>query len=434
MLTPIHNPFSRYADGVEKKVDRVLWSISFTNIFETQQKMLALMQENLVVVNLWLEARFKGYKYLRKGVRKRMYRNAEKIAQIFLDFALNTPLDFEKITRDVLNIGARVPETREDIEKLRYIAAIMLFLAPARGRFEYLAGASFGKLLSDPDKGEKMIGDCNQIVTFYTYLYSLKYDIRELMIKLLEEHVCLHFKGIDIEATAGAFAKYDKYQNLLPIIELIPTNLLDVSDFRDKQIKVDPHHLLKAAHLADDLSSNKEIVRKNLVVAYHNVAIEALKANDFENAKFFAEKAAARLGEVSSGLPAPDIGRLLDTILRNAVIYYVKEKDFKKARYYLVQSGDGELKKYVDENEGFYWFNNGSLDRARAFFERIGNRQMVKACYAKEYNALHARVANLKLISDMKSHRSDYAKMLELARKMEDDTLTRNLQDILRQL
>jgi len=247
-----------------------------------------------------------------------------------------------------------------------------------------------------------------------------------LQIKLMEKHVCLHFKGIDIEATAGTFAKYEKYLHLLPVVELIPTNLLDVSDFRDKQIKVDPRHLLKSAQLAYNLSTDRELVSENLKVSYHNVAVDALNADDFEMAIFFAEKAGTS-GDLQ-------IATLINTIIHNAIVYYVKAHDFTKARYYLGKSGESDLQKYVDENEAYYWFDQGILDRAREIFERTGNRQMVKACWAREYNKIQARVAGLKDLASMKSHRWDYQKMLELARKMEDDALADNLSDLLRKL
>ncbi len=425
MLKPVWNPFSRYADRLEKRVDKILWKVSYAGLLVTQRKMLALMQENLVIVNLWLEARFKGYKYLKRRIRKKMYRHTERIAQIFMEFAAKTPIDYSAIARNLQDLGLPGPELPGDDEKLKYITAIMLFLSPRASRFQYLEGASFGKLLTNPDKNQKMIGDCNQIVTFYVFLYSLKYDIKELQIKLLKEHVCLHFKGIDIEATAGVFASYRKYLHLLPVVELIPVNLLDVSDFRDKQIKVDPRHLLKAAELANNLSSDRELVGENLKISYHNVAVEALNTGDFESALFFAGKA---------GTDNPEISDLIGAILHNAIVYHVKEHDFKKARYYLGQSKEYDMQKYVDENEAHYLFDQGSLDAAREIFERTGNIQGVKACWAKEYNAIQSRVAGLKDISTMKSHRYDYQKMLELARKMEDDALVNSLSDLLRKL
>ncbi len=425
MLRPVWNPFSRYADKQEKIVDRILRNIAFLGVFEAQRKILELMQSNLVILDLWLEARFKGYKYLNKSTRKRLYKNSERIVETFLEFSKKTPIDLKAVANNLRNLGLKVPGAPGDDEKLRLITAMMLFLRPGAGRFEYLEGASFGKLLADPDGGKKMIGDCNQIVTFYTFLYSRKFKLEDLQIKIMKEHVCLHFKGVDIEATSGSFAKYDQYLKILPIVELISTNLLDVSDFRDKQIHIDARDFLKAAHLANSLSSETELVKKNLKAAYHNMAVEAVKTNNFENAAFFLEK---------SGLDTEADAKFLSDIFHNAVIYNVSNHQFKSARYYADKKGDNELKKYIDEQEALSLYNSGSLDRARELFSRAGNRQMVKACYAKEYNKVQARVAGLKLLSEMKSHRSDYQKMIELANKMEDYQLVESLRKFLSQI
>jgi hypothetical protein len=425
MIHPVWNPFSQYADRMEKRVDRLLWRVAFLGVIEAQKKMLLLMQENLVVVSLWLEARFKGYKYLKKSVRKKMYQHTQRISQIFLEFADQTKLDNTAITRNLNELKLSVPQTPDDWERLRYIVAITLFLHPNAGRYDYLEGASFGKLLSDPDRQQKMIGDCNQIVTFYTFLYSLKYNINELQIKIMEGHVCLHFKGIDIEATSGGFANYKEFLHLLPIVEIISTNLLDVSDFRDKQIKVDPHNLLKSAHLANNLSSEKGIVSHNLQVAYHNVAIETMKSGNYEMAIFFAQKA---------GVNDPSIQKLLNSILRNAIIDNVKGHNFKKARYYYAMNQEEDLKKYLDDQEGMYEFNSGSLTRARELFRKSGNEAMIKACYSREYNEVQKRVAGLNDLSLMKSHRSEYKKLLELAQKMGDSSLENKIRDLLSKL
>lgn len=422
MLKPVWNPFSRYADRLEKKVDKILKRVAFIGVFESQRKVLELMQENLVILDLWLEARFKGYKYLHRGVRGKMYRHAERIGEIFLEFAEKTRIDDAAVTRNLQDLGLARPSLPGDSEKLRLLTMIMLFLRPDAGRFQYLEGASFGKLLSNPDRQQKMIGDCNQIVTFYTFLYSLKFDVKELQIKIMKEHVCLHFKGVDIEATAGGFANYKEFLRLLPIVELIPTNLLDVSDFRDKQIQVNPRDLLKSSQLAFNLSSERDLVTNNLKISYHNVAVDALRLNDFETAAFFAEKA---------GTNDPETLQFLSSIYHNAVIFYAKAHDFKKARFYAGKSAESDLRKYVDEQEAFYEFNNGSLGRARELFMQAGNQQMLKACWAKEYNQIQSRVAGIKEISLMKSHRADYQKMLDLARKMEDNALAESLRDLL---
>lgn len=425
MINPVWNPFSRYADKLEKKLDRLLRRVAFLGIFAAQEKILALMQEHLVIVNLWLEAKFKGYKYLSRSRRKRMYANAEKIAAAFLTFANASTIDLQRVKGKLASLGLPVPGAPGDDGKLVLLTQIMEFLRPHAGRFEYLEGASFGKLLTDPDRGEKMIGDCNQIVTFYAFLYSLKYPLQDLRIKLVPGHVCLHFKGIDVEATAGSFARYDKDAQVLPIVELIATNLLDVSDFRDKQIQVEPREFLRGAQLAYNLSSDRELVNKNLKAAYHNVAVESLKSQQFDTAVFFLEKA---------GLDSADEIQTLQTVYHNAVLYHVKQHSFSKARSYAGKSSEADLRKYVDEREALYLYEKGSLVRARELFERAGNRQMVKACYAKEYNALQSRVAGLKDLATMRSHRGDYQKMLGLAVKMEDQALADNLRRIIGQL
>lgn len=425
MIKPTWNPFSRYADRLEKKVDKLLKKVAFLGVFEAQRKVLELMKENLVILNLWLEASFKGYKHLTRARRKTMYLNAENIARAFLAYASQTQLDETQVMTHIKSLGLSFPGAEKEKERLLFIFKIMLFLSPHAERFKYLEGASFGKLLTNPLKKEKMIGDCNQIVTFYAFLYSWKYDLSDLQIKILPEHVCLHYKGIDIEATSGSPANYKEYTKILPIVELIATNLLDVSDFREKQVKIEPRVFLKAAHLANNLSSERELVSKNLKTAYFNVSVECLKSNDFDNAAFFLEK---------SGVHTQEDHKLLASIYHNAVVYNVKRHNYRKARYYDLKSSDSDLGKYIDEQEGIYLFEKGSFDAARELFYKAGNMKMVKACYARQYNKIQSRVAGLRDPIAMKSHKSDYRKMLELARKMEDQALIENLKNILNQL
>lgn len=426
MIRPIWNPFSRYADKLEKRVDKLLRRAASMGVFEAQRRVLELMQVNLVIVNLFMEAKFKGYRYLTRGARKRMYRNNEVIAREFLQFESNLKVSDEAIAKNILELGLHIlPGGPGTIERLRLIVAIMTFLRPGAGRFEYLEGASFGKLLTNPQKKQKMIGDCNQIVTYYSFLYSLKYPLKELQIKILKEHVCLHFQGVDIEATAGSFTHYKDFLQILPIVELISTNLLDVSDFRDKRIRVNPKEFLVSAELAYSLSSEREIVTRNLKIAYRNMAIEAMKNNNFSSAEFFLQKA---------GIDSIEDRQVLQSVYHNAVVYFVKSNTFRKARFFAGKSNQEDLRKFVDEKEAFYYFDHNQLDKARELFSRMGNNQMVKASYGKEYNKVQARVAGLKDLPTMKAHRSDYQKMLDLAQKMEDYSLAEQLRKILNQL
>jgi len=116
------------------------------------------------------------------------------------------------------------------------------------------------------------------------------------------------------------------------------------------------------------------------------------------------------------------------------VVYYVKSNNFSKSRYYAGKSHESELKKYVDEREAYHYYEGGSWSRARDLFSAAGNSEMVRATYGKEYNQVQARVAGIRDIATMKSHRSDYEKMLDLAYKMNDQGLIDNLHNVLKQL
>jgi len=348
---------------------------STDNIFSIQKELLKLMQENLVVTNVWLEKKFKGYKYLTKGVRKKMYENTEEIVKKFQEFCDTHVVSENSLKTEFGNTA-----------QLKYLACICEFLRPGI-YYEYIQTSSFGKLLSDPNKS-KLQGDCNQIVTLYIYLYSLKFPVQDLQIKLLPEHVCLHFRGVDIEATAGQFAKYKKYDYLLPITEIISTNLLDMSDFREETQKISEIEMVKSAQLAYAISSLKELVEKNLETAYHNMGIAAMKNNNFQSAIFYISKIKDH--------------KLLSGIYQNACAHYVEIKDFRKAKYYARESRNRDLIAQVE-----------------------------KAALAKEYNDLAVIVSKVKTIDDAKKYKSEYKKMLELSRKLGDEKLENQVREIL---
>ena len=174
------------------------------------------------------------------------------------------------------------------ISKREYLERVAEFWH--NGRYRYIKTASFWRLF-----GAEMEGDCNQVVTLYVYLYSLRFDVEDLRIRILPGHVCLHFDGVDLEATNGEFVKYEDGE-VLPITELISTNLLDVSDFRERSGFVSPRVMLKSAQLAYKISSNKGLVSKNLDIIYRNLVFTALKSQDFKAAGFYAGKVAGGVG------------------------------------------------------------------------------------------------------------------------------------------
>lgn len=377
--------FSKYVNSFERRVDKFFRNVKSTDsIVDIREGLLELMQENLIAVNVWLEKRFKGYKYLTKSVRRKMYEDTGKMVKKFEEFVATDPAKLSSLKAVLAEKGLGC--STGDLGKLRYLFQIMHFFRPGQ-YYKYIRTASFGKLLRDPDE-RSLEGDCNQIVTLYAYFYSLKYPLKDLQIKLLPEHVCLHFRGIDIEATNGTFQKY-KELDVLPITEIISTNLLDLTDFREDVQEIDAREMVKSAQLAYAISSLKTLVAKNLNIAYQNLAIAAMNANDFETAVFYFEKAGDRSN--------------MRIAKRNAAIYYLKNKNYSKAKYYAER--DRELLGQIEHAE-----------------------------YVVEYNRLVKKVSSVKTVDDARKHKSDFNKMLHLAQKMGDSELEKSVRKSLEQI
>jgi len=379
--------FSFYVNPFEKKIDKYLSSLKENDdVFLVRETVLNFMKENLIVFTLFLEKKFKGYKYLKKSIRRQLYENVGMMLGKFEVFNKSLNFDenvlFEKIK---LNTGKDFIFSPDDREKIKYFYRIMDFLKPGRYYF-YLGNASFGKLLRNLFIN-KLEGDCNQIVTLYVYLYSLKYDISELQIKILKDHVCLYFKGIDIEATNATFKSYDDYKFLLPITELISTNLLDISDLNEESYKIDEKELLKCSRFAYLLSSMRQLVDENLKIAYKNLVLRSIKILDFE-----------------------------------AAAYYSKKLD------------DNEIYRDVKIQEGLYYLSRKNFEKAIEIFAFIKDKQLVKSVYASHYNMLIEKVSGVKTIAEAKNFKYIYQKLADIAKKMEDHELYENIKKTLNQL
>lgn len=361
--------FTPYTNFFEWKVDRFFKSVkSDDSIFTVQKRLLDLMRENLIVVNIWMERKYKGYKYLKKSVRKRMYINSSLIVKKFYAQSIEVSELGKIVSRD---------------EKLKFLTSIMAFLKPGK-HYHYIKTASFGKLLRDPSK-ELLEGDCNQIVTLYIYLYSTKFPIEDLQIKLLPEHVCLHFNGVDIEATNGTFQHYKNYTHILPVTEIISTNLLDLADFREKVQEISPRVFLKSSQLAYSISSLREIVESNLKIAYKNLSISSMKSGNFSSALFFAEK--------------------------------LNDFDFLKS---------------VKRSYAVSLYDKGDFEHSLKVFQELNDENGIKASLSGAYNLLANKVKNVKTQKDFQQNKHNYRKMLEIARKLNDQNLIENLNRILK--
>lgn len=405
-LLKIYLFFSPYVNLQERKVDKFLkWVNANRDQKKVQKRLLGLMKEDLIVLNLWIEKKFKNYSTYTKRARRRMYEDRDLMV-----------LDFKKFLKKTIINSDDLPVKSD--KKIELIENIKLYLTPGR-IFKYRESSSFSKLLKDPNK-ETLIGDCNQIVTLYVYLYGLKRNIKDLNIKILKDHVCLHYNGADIEATIGQYKNYDKHLGVLPIYELISTNILDISDPEERVKEIKPKVFIKSASLAYLISSMKDVVSRNLEVAYHNLGIAAAKKNNFKKAIFYLEKKEDKTS--------------LKNILRNAAIYELKKNNFSKALKYAKKLADPVLQEDIRQNQGVFHFKRKEYSKALRIFKNIGRDDLAKKVYLAQYNALAKRVKAVKTVKDAKRFKPTYRKMLALAYRIEDNKRVQSIKKILKQI
>ena len=368
--------FSIYVDPFEKQVDRFLKRVGR----RSKKELEALVQRDLVKLTIFLEYKFKGYKKLKKRYRKKIYEHANLIAKDFLySFDEQKNLLLEK------QGGLDIPSALRQDERFTYLLGIIEYLKPGK-RLKYQEAATFEKLLRNPTS-ETLIGDCNQITTLYIYLYSLRFPVGDLQVKILPEHICLHYKGVDIETTTATLANYNSYTFLSDVEEIVAANLLDVSDPGEKQFKISPKNMLKSAELAFHFSSHRATVEKNLFIAYHNMAIYYAQKKNFSQANLFANKSGNT--------------KLQKDIIRMEAIEHLKAKRFQKA-----------------------------LER----FKRIGDTEGEKACYQNELADLFEKTKSLKTIADYKPHKSKLRRMKELAIKLSNQKVIDFVNDVMKKI
>ncbi|MFA6305803.1 MAG: hypothetical protein WC651_03710 [Candidatus Gracilibacteria bacterium] len=336
--------FTPYVSFFEWKVDRFFTHVRSTDrLSDIKEELLFLMRKNLIVVNIWMEKKFKGYQYLSKGKRRAMYENAQKISEKFLKFCEASKIDEIFVRAEIKENDLTYPEG--GTEKIVFLRKIADFLQP-ENLYHYIETSSFGKLLNDPEK-EKLEGDCNQIVTLYVYLFSLKYDINELNIKLLPEHVCLHFRNIDVEATNGTFTRYRESVDVLPVTEIIATNMLDIPDYREEAVVISPRTMVKSAQLAYATSSLRSLVEKNLNIAYENLGNSAYSAGDFTAAIFYFEKAGNN--EMLKACYGKEYNSLVDKVSSVKTVEQAKvfKSTYQRMLFLAQKMGDSKLEEWA---------------------------------------------------------------------------------------
>lgn len=359
--------FTPYTDARERAVAKFFARLTErSNPKRTRARLLPLVQRDIAVINLWTEYRYKGYKYLTKSERKKLYKNVRLIAADFDAFYAGTARPADLVMERLRQI---TPQVSIDPQKAVLLHALVDYFSPQRGVYEYRDSSSFGRLLRNP-RHEKLVGDCNQILTLYIFLYSRYYPVQDLQVRSLPEHVALHCAGIDIETTNSSFVDYSgKPDNLLvPVEEIVSINLLDTTDAYLATHEVAPQDFLQASRFATILSHNHAIARQNLHVAYRRLVQLLMQRSNYKQALKFAR--ASRDHE------------LIGVVSHNGAVYEMERHNYAAARRYAASAPRREmLVQNSWQAEGAYKYEAHQYHEAIKAFKRAGNQALVRQSY-----------------------------------------------------
>ena len=391
-----------YANTDERRVGKFFAGLSeHHSLPSVRHRVVELIQHDVAIINLWTEYRYKGYRYLRRTERRKLYANLNLIADDFASFRASRQHDDRAAdkARQVVS-GAKIQPDHATL-----LDDMMQYFSGPHGRFEYRASSTFGRLLRDPSH-ERLIGDCNQIVTLYIYLFSRYFDVQDLQLRLLPGHVALHYGGVDIETTSGQWANYESREKatIVPIEEIISINLLDTTDENFATHEVDPKDFLQAARFASILSHSRDIVQHNLEAAYAKLVNGAMDRHDLASALKFARQSRDMT--------------LLSVVGHNGAIYFIQQHDFSRARTfanYAVKKADLIRDSY--RAEGVYHYDAHRYGDAIKAFERYGDKELIKRCYEALFFEEQSKLPTSLTSESVKVYASTIHRMQKHAKK-----------------
>jgi hypothetical protein len=392
--------FAPYANASERSV-----SLFFKGLTEhsdqarTRARLNELLQHDIAIINLWTEYRYKGYKYLRKSERRRLYGNLQLIVDDFERFRTERAQPGNAVAFHIQQVA---PQARPDSNKAVLIQELMDYFAQ---KYEYRDSSSFGRLLRDPSR-EKLIGDCNQIVTLYIYLYSRYYSIDDLKVRLLPGHVALHYAGVDIETTNGTWANYDDRQgeSLQPVEEIVSVNLLDTTDSYLATHEIAAEDFLQASRFAFILSHNRAIVTHNLEAAYGSLINGLMKRHNYHQALKFA-KASRDM-------------TLLGVVGHNGAVHEMQQHHYTAARKFADYAPKKiDLVRDSYRAEGAHHYDTHRYHDALKAFQKYGDQTLVRQCYEALFFAEQAKLGNNLTTESIKSYKSTIKSMQGYAKK-----------------
>ncbi|MDB5176454.1 MAG: hypothetical protein JWN75_122 [Candidatus Saccharibacteria bacterium] len=403
LLSHVFYFFAPYTDRNERAVGMFFAKLSeHSNQSKTRSRLGDLLQRDIAVINLWSEYRYKGYKYLRKSNRRKMYTNLQLIADDFERFRTENTISSDAV---VSHIHKLTPHATIDDERAVLLQAIMNYLDPDRGLYEYRESSSFGRLLRDPSS-EKLVGDCNQIVTLYIYLYSQYFDVTDMQIRLLPGHVALHYGGVDIEATNGTFANYHRTKgaSLLPIEEIVSVNLLDTTDSYLSTHEIAAEDFLQASRFAFILSHERNIVTHNLDAAYSSLISSLMKRDNY--------RSALKIARASRDI------ELIGLVSHNGAVHYMNKNDFATARRFAKNAPKRkDLVRDSYRAEGAHYFDTHKYHNAIKAFKQYGDQALVRQCYEALFYVEQDKLGSNMTTESIKNYASTIKRMRTYAKK-----------------
>ena len=382
--------FSPYADARERRLAKFLARLDpGASRWDAAGELRDAMGRDLLRLTVLAEWKFKGYRALAsKRYRRGLYAHGDAIAKAFADWFLA-----RRGALEAAHPGAD--------EKELWLRGIMAWLAPSNGVFRYEKDAAFERLLRDPAR-EPLVGDCNQISTLYAWLWSLRFRVDDLEAKFPPGHACLRALGRDVECTAGTFADYADARPA-PIEELCAVNVLDVPDGKLRVHRPTPAQMERAATFAFLFSSFRDVTESNLKSAWTNLANQALKDKDWQEAWDWFGKLDDREWRRETA--------------RRAALDSAARRNFSRAQAWAAHSGDPAVHRTVDNARGLAALEARDWSAARKWFDRAGEPDNVRVAWLREYGALADTVARCRTAQDWRPHRARVRRMRECARE-----------------
>ena len=419
-LSFITNLFRRYANPFEKEIDHFFKNISLVRSNQIKRVVVTFMQKDLVILNLWIEHKYKGYRYLSVGKRKELYANRNILVETLNQFCKENSLNDKALISALKSYRISEKEISVQREKWEYLLQILKFFQSKVVDFEYREGADFGGLFSDT-RTKKLIGDCNQIVTLYVYLYSLRFPVTDLQINSFPNHVNLHFSGVDIEATNHSLVKNKTTEcRRVPVSELLAINLLDVNDRKKRTFPPSPKIFLEASKTALSLSSERGIVENNIKVSFQRVVKEFVQRDDYASAVRYAKESGER--------------SLLEYAARNGLDRALQNHNFSKAERYVDLLADAKLQKMVWHQRAIYMLSKKNVQDAEKYFKKAGNRKGIEHCYQLRFQKLQKQILPIKTLSGLRKKKSILRKMLMYAEKGKNRNMKEYVKGLLKQI